>query len=176
MRRLATRIPAAGLALAVGGLLITAAPATAAEVHPVFASSILGDIFGAIGHAVVGAISWTFGLASKFFLVTLGALVKLLIPRSWAQQGVALMDWIVQIPNYAGTIRSPQGHVYGFAGINELRDLFTWLGVAIGPLTLAVATGRAIVSEREHPAAPIIRMITLAGLLVSYPYWWAQGS
>jgi hypothetical protein len=182
MRRIATATPRArsyarALALSAGALLLTARPAYAAGVHvPLVHAGILGDIFGGIGHAVLGAISWTFKLAAKFFLVTLGALVKLLIPRSWAQQGVQLMDWIVQVPNYAGTIASPDGHVYGFHGINELRELFTWLGIAIGPLTLVLATSRAIVSEREHPAAPFVRMVALAVLLISYPYWWAQGS
>jgi hypothetical protein len=175
MRRVSLGV--GGLGMGFAGLLVVAAPAYAASPHaPLITAGILNSIFGGIGHAVLGAISWTFGLASKFFLVTLGALVKLLIPRSWAQQGVQLMDWIVQVPNYAGKIATPRGDVYGFRGINELRGLFTWLGVAIGPLTLAVATSRAMASEREHPAAPITRMAALAAVLISYPYWWGQGS
>ena len=31
-------------------------------------------------------------------------------------------------------------------------------------------------SEREHPVAPITRMAALAAVLISYPYWWGQGS
>ena len=174
----ARRIGAQALALCLAGLLVAAAPAHAAAAHvgTAIPAGILGNVFSSVGQAVLGAFSWTFGLASKFFLVTLGALVKLLIPRSWAQRGVQVMGWVVQIPNYAGTIGTPQGQEYGFRGINELRDLFTWLGVAIGPLTLTFATGRAIASEREHPAAPITRMVAVAIVLISYPYWWAQGS
>ena len=72
-------------------MLVAAAPAYAAGAHmSLVAAGILGDIFGGIGHAVLGAISWTFNLASQFFLVTIGALVKLLIPRSWAQMLLAL--------------------------------------------------------------------------------------
>jgi hypothetical protein len=54
------------------------------------------------------------------------------------------MHWIVAVPDYAGTITTPGGHVtYGFAGINALRDLFTWVGAALLPLTLVYATSRA---------------------------------
>ena len=49
------------------------------------------------------------------------------------------MEWIVAVPNYAGTVTTPAGRtVYGFGGINALRDLFTWIGVGLLPLTLAV--------------------------------------
>ena len=137
----------------------------------------VGGVFGGVGHAVLGAFSWTFGLASKFILVTLGALVKLLIPRSWANEGVQIMQWIVEVPNYAGNIAGPAGrHVYGFAGINELRDLFTWIGVALLPLTLVYATSRAMVGNGDHVAIPIVRVLGLGVVLVSYPYWWAQGA
>ena len=103
-------------------------------------AGILGSIFGSIGHAVLGAFSWTIGLASKFILTTIGALVRMLIPRSWANEGVEIMEWIVAVPNYAGTVTSPDRphRSYGFAGINALRDLFTWIGVGLLPLTLAV--------------------------------------
>ena len=55
--------------------------------------------------------------------------MKLLIPESWANKGLQMMEWIVAVPNYAGKIATPGGGThYGFAGINALRDLFTWLG------------------------------------------------
>jgi len=166
-------------------LFLAAAPAYAAGVHAPTAPAgdvlgighSVGGVFGGIGHAVLGAFSWTFGLASKFILVTLAALVKLLIPRSWASEGVQIMQWIVQVPNYAGKITGPAGrHVYGFAGINELRDLFTWIGVALLPLTLVYATSRAMVGNGDHVAIPIVRVLALGAVLVSYPYWWAQGA
>ena len=135
------------------------------------------SIFGSIAGAVFGAFSWTLGLATKFFMVTIGALVKMLIPRSWAKDGVQIMDWIVQVPNYAGTITSPGGaHAYGFAGINSLRTLFTWLGVAIAPLTLTHAIARAMVDDQEPVAVPVLRMVAVAGCIVLYPYLWAQGA
>ena len=121
--------------------LAGAAPAAAAAgPHiPAVTAGILGSIFGSIGHAVLGAFSWTIGLASKFILTTIGALVRMLIPRSWANKGVAIMEWIVAVPNYAGTVTTPAGRtVYGFGGINALRDLFTWIGVGLLPLTLRV--------------------------------------
>ena len=102
--------------LAAGVLLLAAAPAYAAGGHGgpplVFADFLgighaLGSVFGTIGHAVLGAFSWTFKFAANFILTTIGAIVKLLIPRSWAKEGVQIMQWIVAIPDYAGTITGP---------------------------------------------------------------------
>ena len=137
----------------------------------------VGGVFGGIGHALLGAFSWTFQLAAKFILVTIGALVKLLIPSSWANEGVQIMRWIVAVPDYAGTVRSPGGgHVYGFAGINDLRELFTWIGAGLLPLTLVYATSRAMVGHGDHVAIPVARVVALGALLISYPYWWAQAA
>jgi hypothetical protein len=112
--------------LAAGLLLLIAAPAYAARGHggpPLALGDILGighavgSVFGTIGHAVLGAFSWTFTLATNFILTTIGAIVKLLIPPSWAKEGVEIMRWIVAIPDYAGTITSPTGqHVTGSLG------------------------------------------------------------
>jgi hypothetical protein len=173
------RTIAAAAALAVAASLAGATPAAAAtSVHvPLVTAGILGDIFGTIGHAVLGAFSWTLGLASKFILTTVGALVRMLIPRSWASEGVQIMEWIVAVPNYAGTVTSPTGHtIYGFAGINGLRDLFTWIGVGLLPLTLVYGTTRAMLGERGHVAVPIARVVAIAALLVSYPYWWTEAA
>ena len=172
--------------LAAGLLLLAAAPAYAASAHGgaplVFADFLgighaVGSVFGGIGHALLGAFSWTFKLAANFILTTIGAVVKLLIPRSWAKEGVQIMQWIVAIPDYAGTITSPAGgHVYGFAGINALRDLFTWIGAGLLPLTLVYATSRAMVGHGDHVAIPLVRVLSLAALLISYPYWWSQAA
>jgi hypothetical protein len=153
-----------------------AAAATSAHV-PLVTAGILGDIFGSIGHAVLGAFSWTIGLASKFILTTIGALVRMLIPRSWATAGVQIMEWIVAVPNYAGTVTSPTGQtVYGFAGINALRDLFTWIGVGLLPLTLLYGTTRAMLGEARHVAVPLARVLGITAMLVSYPYWWTEAA
>ena len=167
-----------GAALASVISLLGAAPAAAAGPHvPLVAAGILGSIFGTLGHAVLGAFSWTIGLASKFILTTVGAFVRMLIPRSWASEGVEIMEWIVAVPNYAGTVTSPTGHtIYGFAGINALRDLFTWIGVGLLPLTLVYGTTRAMIGERGHVAVPIARVLAVAFLLVSYPYWWTEAA
>ena len=159
--------------------LAGAAPAVAASgAHvPLAGASIIGDIFGGIGHAVLGAFSWTIGLASRFILTTIGALVRMLIPRSWASEGIRIMEWIVAVPNYAGTVTTPSGRtVYGFGGINALRDLFTWIGVGLLPLTLLYGTTRAMIGERGHVAVPLARVLGIAAVLVSYPYWWTQAA
>ena len=144
---------------------------------PLVDAGILGSIFHTIGHAVLGAFSWTIGLASKFILTTIGALVRMLIPRSWASEGVRIMEWIVAVPNYAGTVTTPAGRtVYGFGGINALRDLFTWIGVGLLPLTLVYGTTRAMLGERGHVALPLARVLGIAALLVSYPYWWTEAA
>ncbi len=176
MRQVRTIATTAALAGAIS--LAAAAPAGAAVtgLHmPLVTAGILGDIFGTIGHAVLGAFSWTIGLASKFILTTVGALVRMLIPRSWATAGVQIMEWIVAVPNYAGTVTSPTGHtVYGFGGINALRDLFTWIGVGLLPLTLLYGTTRAMLGEARHVAVPLARVLGITALLVSYPYWWTE--
>jgi hypothetical protein len=172
--------------LAAGVLVLVVAPAYAAGGHggpPLVLADFLGighlagSVFGTIGHALLGAFSWTFQLAANFILTTIGAVVKLLIPRSWAKQGVQIMRWIVAVPDYAGTITGPTGqHSYGFAGINALRDLFTWIGAGLLPLTLVYATSRAMVGHGDHVAIPLVRVLSLAALLISYPYWWEQAA
>ena len=101
----------------------------------------------------------------------------MLIPHSWVHKGLQIMQWIVAVPDYAGKVTSPGGgHVYGFAGINALRDVFTWLGVAIAPLTLVYATSRAMIGEGDPVGIPVLRMLAVTAVIVSYPYWWAQAA
>ena len=115
----------------------------------------VGSIFSTIGGAVLGAFTWTIGLATKFILTTIAALVKMLIPHAWVHKGLQIMQWIVAVPDYAGKVTSPGGgHVYGFAGINALRDVFMWLGVAVAPLTLVYATSRAMIGEGDPVGDP----------------------
>jgi hypothetical protein len=179
--------PARLAALAIAVLLLSPASAYATTVHvplviadiPVLSSlgGLVGDVFSGIGHAVLGAFTWTIGLASKFILTTIAALVKMLIPRSWVHKGLQIMQWIVAVPDYAGKVTVPGGgHAYGFAGINALRDVFTWLGVAIAPLTLVYATSRAMIGESDPVGIPLLRMLAVTAIVVSYPYWWAQAA
>ena len=150
------------LACVLAAILLLAAPAAALAdgPHVILAPAILGPIGNAIGsvfHAVAGVVlgglKWTVGVAGKFILATLGGLIRLLIPASWARDGLEMMHWIVAVPNYAGTVTSPSGNsVYGFAGINALRDLFMWIGAALLPLTLVYATSRAALGAGDHVA------------------------
>ena len=137
----------------------------------------VGSIFSTIGGAILGAFTWTIGLATKFILTTIAALVKMLIPHAWVHKGLQIMQWIVAVPDYAGKVTSPGGgHVYGFAGINALRDVFTWLGVAIAPLTLVYATSRAMIGECDPVGIPVLRILAVTAVIVSYPYWWSQAA
>ncbi len=167
------------------GLVLTAPTvAFVAGPHLLIAPAVLGPIGGALGGVfhlfgglVLGGLSWTVGVAGKFILNTLGGLIRLLIPASWAKDGLQVMHWIVAVPDYAGTITTPSGHVtYGFAGINALRDLFMWVGAALLPLTLVYATSRAALGAGQHVAAPVLRVLALAAVLVSYPWWWSQAA
>ncbi len=170
--------------LALAALLLAPAPASAAAHLPLVSADILGtlgglagSVFSSIGHAILGAFSWTIGLASQFILTTIAALVRMLIPRSWVHEGLQVMRWIVAVPDYAGKISSPGGgQAYGFAGINALRDVFMWLGVAIAPLTLVYATGRAMIGDGDPVGIPVLRMLAVSVVIVAYPYWWAQAS
>ncbi len=187
MVRWATRVAL----IALGVMLLSSAPAYAAGGHlPLVTASIpvigpivstlggaVGSIFSTIGGAILGAFTWTIGLASKFILTTIAALVKMLIPHAWVHKGLEIMQWIVAVPDYAGKVTSPGGgHGYGFAGINALRDVFTWLGVAIAPLTLVYATSRAMIGEGDPVGIPVLRMLAVTAVIVSYPYWWAQAA
>jgi len=177
------RVP---LACLLAAILLLAAPAAAVAdsprvmLEPAFlgpVGSLIGGVFHAIAGVVLGGLSWTVGVAGKFILATLGGLIRLLIPASWARDGLEVMHWIVAVPNYAGTVTSPSGHsVYGFAGINALRDLFMWIGAALLPLTLVYATSRAALGAGGHPVAPVGRVLGLAAVLVSYPWWWSQAA
>jgi hypothetical protein len=166
--------------LVLVAVLLAPAPAYAAGPHTVVGLSmagILGSVFGGIGHALLGAFSWTIGLASKFVLTTIAALVKLLIPHTWLHQGRQIMQWIVAVPDYAGKVTSPTGQTaYGFAGINALRDLFMWLGIALAPLSLVYATGRTMIGEGDPVAVPVLRMLAVSVIIASYPYWWGQAA
>ena len=172
------------LAVSVAVTLALAPPAFAGGWHvPLVQADFLGvghlagSVLGALGGAVLGGLNWTVSVAAKFLLATLGGLVKLLIPASWARDALGVMHWIVAVPDYAGTITSPSGaHSYGFSGINALRDLFTWLGAALLPLTLTFATSRAMLGSGGHPGAPLVRVIALAAVLISYPWWWSQAA
>jgi hypothetical protein len=172
----------AGFAIVV--LLATPAAALASGPHVMLAPAFLGPIGGLVGgvfHAiagvVLGGLNWTVGVAGKFILNTIGGLIRLLIPQSWAKDGLEVFHWIVAVPDYAGTITSPSGQtVYGFAGINALRDLFTWVGAALLPFTLVYATSRAALGAGGPVAGPIGRVLALCALLASYPWWWSQAA
>ena len=154
------------------GLHLLVAPAVLGPI-----GSAVGGVFHLIGGVVLSGLNWTVGVAGKFILNTLGGLIRLLIPTSWAKDGLQVMHWIVAVPDYAGTITTPSGHVtYGFAGINALRDLFMWIGAALLPLTLVYATSRAALGAGHSVAAPIVRVLALAAVLVSYPWWWSQAA
>ncbi|MGN6868463.1 MAG: hypothetical protein ACTHMY_08675 [Solirubrobacteraceae bacterium] len=168
----------------MGLVLTTPTAAFFAGPHLLVAPGVLGPIGGALGGVfhlfgglVLGGLSWTVGVAGKFILNTLGGLIRLLIPASWAKDGLQVMHWVVAVPDYAGTVTTPGGHVtYGFAGINALRDLFMWVGAALLPLTLVYATSRAALGAGHNVAAPVIRVLALAAVLVSYPWWWSQAA
>jgi hypothetical protein len=163
-----------GAALTVG-----AHPAAAAVSGPHAAGVMVasGSIFSKIAGAVLGAFSWTTGVAAKFILVTLAAFIRMLIPASWAHVPVAVFDWIVAIPNYAGSVTSPSGQTsYGFAGVNAIRELFQWIGIALIPVTLTWSTTRAMLGIEGHAAAPLVRLLGMAGVLVFYPWLWAQAA
>ena len=175
-----------GIAVALTVLTSGVMPASAgAAAHPTMVTAdilgslggLAGGVFSGIGHAVLGAFSWTIGLASKFILTTVAALVHMLIPHSWITKGLQVMRWLVAVPDYAGQITTPGGgHTYGFAGINALRDVFTWLGVAAAPLTLLYATARALIGDGDPVGIPVLRMLATAVVIVSYPYWWSQAA
>ena len=47
---------------------------------------------------VVGGLNWTVGVAAKFILNLIGGLIRLLIPASWAKDGLEVMDVGIHYP------------------------------------------------------------------------------
>jgi hypothetical protein len=135
----------------------------------------LGDGVKAITGVFVGGFEWTTEVAGKFIINTLGGLVDLLIPDSWARQGMSIMQWVVAVPNYAAHVGGPGGSGgYAFAGINDLRDLFVWVGIALLPLSLTYASTRAIFGLGDHVAMPVVRTLVIGVVLISYTWLWGQ--
>jgi len=168
---------------AIIAALIVAPAASAAGLHTAGPSTPLallgpvGDLFGKLVGAGLGAIDWTVELASKFLINTIGGFVKALIPDEWKDQALAVMKWIVGVPNYSAQVTTPGGsRAYGFSGLNQLRDVMLWLGLALLPLTLTVAVGTRTFGQGEHPAVPLFRVGVLAVLMLSYTWLWSNGA
>ncbi|MCA1657364.1 MAG: hypothetical protein LC713_06610, partial [Actinobacteria bacterium] len=84
-------------------------------------------------------------------------------------------EWIVAVPDYTGRIGAPGSHqAYGFPGVNAMRGLYTWLGIAILPLTALYATSRAWSGQGDHVAMPLVRVVTVSVGVLSYTWLWGQ--
>ena len=170
-----TSVVLAGVALlAVLGVPTSASAAAPAHglVPPV---ATVGSFLGGIVSSVIGGVSWTVNLAGSFILNLIGGLVKLLIPRSWIHQGLQILEWVVAVPDYTGKVAGPGGtHVYGFPGVNAMRGLYTWIGIAILPLTALYATARAWSGQGDHVAMPLVRVVTVSIGVLSYTWLWGQ--
>lgn len=170
----------AAVILGVVGAAILAPSAAAATPGPPIADVLgvggaLKDLLDKAGGVLIGGVNWTSDVAGQFIVQTLGGLVDLLVPDSWAREASSIMRWVVAVPNYGAQVRTPGGSVvYAFAGVNELRDLFVWIGLALLPLTLVYASTRAVFGLGDHVAMPVIRVLTIAVALVSYPWLWGQ--
>jgi hypothetical protein len=135
----------------------------------------VGDLLGGLTHAVLGGVDWTVNVAGDFILNLLGGLIKDLIPRSWIHKGLDIMGWLVAVPDYTGRVSTPGGgHAYGFAGVNAMRSLYLWLGMAIAPLTLVYATARSWSGQGDPPHVPLTRVLVVAIALLNYTWLWSQ--
>jgi len=159
-------------------LVVAAAPAHAAAAQtgslaPPIAG--VGDLLSGIANTVLGGVDWTVDVAGDFILNLLGGLVRDLIPRSWITKGLDIMSWLVAVPDYTARVSTPGGgHSYGFAGVNAMRGLYLWLGMAIAPLTLVYATSRAWSGQGDPPHLPLTRVVIVAIALLSYTWLWSQ--
>ena len=114
-------------------------------------------------------------VAGDFVVNLLGGIVEKLIPRSWIHKGLDIMAWLVAVPDYTARVSTPGGgRAYGFAGVNDMRGLYTWMGVAIAPLTLIYATSRAFVGQGDPPHIPVVRVLVVGVLLINYGWLWSQ--
>jgi hypothetical protein len=171
---------AVAVVLGLLGAAVLAPTAAASIPGPPIADALgvggaLKDLLDKAGGVLIGGVNWTSDVAGQFIVRTLSGLVDLLIPDSWAREATSIMHWVVAVPNYGAQVKAPGGSVtYAFAGINELRDLFVWIGLALLPLTLVYASTRAIFGLGDHVALPVIRVLAIAVALVAYPWLWAQ--
>ena len=114
-------------------------------------------------------------VAGDFVVNLLGGIVEKLIPRSWIHKGLDIMAWLVAVPDYTARVSTPGGgHAYGFQGVNDMRGLYTWMGVSIAPLTLIYATSRAFVGQGDPPHIPVARVLVVGVLLINYGWLWSQ--
>ncbi|HEX8157212.1 MAG TPA: hypothetical protein VF526_07480, partial [Solirubrobacteraceae bacterium] len=151
-----------------------ASPAVAATPGALLAPPI-GGLLGDIAHAVLGGVDWTVNVAGDFIMNLLGGLVRVLIPRSWIWEGLSIIAWLVAVPDYTAQVTSPGGgQAYGIAGVNALRGLCTWFGMAVAPLCLLFATSRAWSGQGDHVAAPLTRVFVAGVGVLSYTWLWAQ--
>jgi hypothetical protein len=132
-------------------------------------------LLGRITHALLGSVDWTVNVAGDFVLNLLGGLIRDLIPRSWIHEGLRIMGWLVAVPDYSSRVAAPGGgHRYGFVGVNAMRGLYTWLGMAIAPLTLLYATSRAWSGQGDPPQVPLSRVLIVGIALLNYTWLWSQ--
>jgi len=161
------------LAILVAAVPAHAAAAQTGSLAPPIAG--VGDLLSGIANTVLGGVDWTVDVAGDFILNLLGGLVRDLIPRSWITKGLDIMSWLVAVPDYTARVSTPGGgHSYGFAGVNAMRGLYLWLGMAIAPLTLVYATSRAWSGQGDPPHVPLTRVVVVAIALLSYTWWWSQ--
>jgi hypothetical protein len=163
----------AGLVLVV--VLCEASSALALPGPPLSLPVDVRGLFGALKSLVLGGVDWTVDSAAAFVMNLLGGLVKVLIPRSWIREGLSIISWMVAVPDYTAQISTPGGgRTYGFAGVNALRGLCMWLGMAVAPLSLLYATSRAWSGQGDHVAAPLTRVFVAGVGVLSYTWLWAQ--
>jgi hypothetical protein len=162
--------------LSVLALPVAATPALAAVPDAVLAPPMTGGgLLGGIAHAVLGGVDWTVNVAGDFILNLLGGLVRDLIPRSWIRESLQIMGWLVALPDYSSRVPGPGGgRRYGFAGVNAMRELYMWLGMAIAPLTLVYATSRSCSGQGDPPHVPLSRVLIVGVALLSYTWLWSQ--
>lgn len=180
-RRIAdVRGPAAlviGLALLVvasaASPALAATAATSSATPPI--ANIVGDLLGGIANTVLGGVDWTVNVAGDFIMNLLGGIVEKLIPRSWIDKGLDIMTWLVAVPDYTARVTTPGGgQTYGFAGVNSMRGLYLWLGLAIAPLTLVYATSKSWSGQGDPPHVPLSRVLIVAIALLNYTWLWSQ--
>jgi hypothetical protein len=176
----ARRVVIAALVAVVVDMTVLAVPALAATAGPPVADVLgiggaLTDLLDKAGGVLIGGVNWTTDVAGQFILQLLGGLVDLLVPDSWAREATSIMRWVVALPDYGARVVAPNGSpVYAFAGVNALRDLFVWVGLALLPLSLVYASTRTVFGLGDHVALPMIRVLVIAVALVSYPWLWGK--
>jgi hypothetical protein len=167
------RLAPVALAVAVVGLLLTPAPASAADLFPV--DDWIGAGAKKLKDVTFGAISFGVEEIGGLIVNLIAALVDLLVPDSLIKQGMKAIRWLVSVPVF-GDVPRARGRIDpSFPHLGQLRNALTWIGLTLLPLAIIVTVARGWFDPRldaDPPEQILLRIVGAGVLLALYDTVW----